>query len=518
MRRVLVVIAGMMLLLPASALASGDSSIFYYPWWGTKKEDGKFFHWSQYGHAPPTDLATTFYPARGPYSSSDWDVVRAQMDDIKQAGVDEVIISWWGWGSPEDDRLPLVMHAAEKRGLSVAVQIEPYEKWQRTADVLSRDLGHLQERRASAASTSIGRSTGRSTTTSWAELIAAYPAIELYAQTTDAARAAADGFDGVYTYDVFSVRGGAFAGLCARAHAAGIACAPSVGPGLQRVPVDGGRADPLAGGTGRRMTTCGARRSPREPDRVTITSYNEWHEGTQIEPAKKHPPELYDAYASYEGAYGKYGAASERAYIVRTTYWTRGVSARGGRDRPAREPRAVPSRRRLSRRPAAQLSTSGVATPTQLVVAEVDLDLTPAVRCRARRRRSGRRSRAARPASSTSRRNASRRAIPSSCAELLERVDAHVRVGADADLDPSLEQAPDRREAVAEIGLRRRADADPRAGARRSGRAPVARVRRVDDGRARPEASCLGEKLDRPEVVLGEALLDLARLLARVDV
>ena len=114
MRRVFLAIAGMMLLLPAAATAGGDSSIFYYPWWGTKVEDGKFFHWSQYGHAPPTDLATTFYPARGPYSSADSDVVRAQMDDIKQAGVSEVITSWWGSGSREDNRLPLVMHIAEK--------------------------------------------------------------------------------------------------------------------------------------------------------------------------------------------------------------------------------------------------------------------------------------------------------------------------------------------------------------------------------------------------------------------
>ena len=43
-------------------------------------------------------------------------------------------------------------------------------------------------------------------------------------------------------------------------------------------------------------------------------------------------------------------------------------------------------------------------------------------------------------------------------------------------------------------------------------------VRRVHDGRARPEAAARVEQLDRPHTVLGEALLDLARLLVGVDV
>jgi Glycosyl hydrolase family 99 len=52
-------------------------------------------------------------------------------------------------------------------------------------------------------------------------------------------------------------------------------------------------------------------------DFVTITSYNEWGEGTQIEPAGHG-----GRYESYDGAYGLRGRAAQRAYIRRTAYWT----------------------------------------------------------------------------------------------------------------------------------------------------------------------------------------------------
>ena len=56
-------------------------------------------------------------------------------------------------------------------------------------------------------------------------------------------------------------------------------------------------------------------------------------------------------------------------------------------------------------------------------------------------------------------------------AELLERVDPHVRVRADDRADAALGSALDREEAVAEVRLRRRADADAARPHRRAGRA-----------------------------------------------
>jgi glycoprotein endo-alpha-1,2-mannosidase len=318
--RLVVAIAVVLALTPAAASGAGETSIFYYPWWGTPQHDGKYLHWDKGGHLPPDDLASTFYPSRGAYSSRSWKILSQHMTDIARAGIDEVVSSWWGLGSPEAARLPILMRAAWKHHVDVAVHIEPYEKWERTPAVIEADLEYLR-----------GLGVGRVYVyrpfdpligdEQWEGLTADFPSIEFLAQTNDPARAAAAGFDGVYTYDVLNVKGGTFAGLCSRARAAGIACAPSVGPGYSatRATSDHRVRSRRAGATYDSMWRAAI---AARPDRVTITSYNEWHEGTQIEPARRQPESLYGAYASYEGAYGKTGKAAERAYLVRTKYWT----------------------------------------------------------------------------------------------------------------------------------------------------------------------------------------------------
>src|SRR5205085_3676455 len=88
----------------------------------------------------------------------------------------------------------------------------------------------------------------------------------------------------LYTYDVARYGPAAFGPLCARAHRARLLCAPSVGPGYDalRATGDGLARSRRDGATYDAMWQAAI---DAGADRVTITSYNEWHEGTQIEPA-----------------------------------------------------------------------------------------------------------------------------------------------------------------------------------------------------------------------------------------
>jgi glycoprotein endo-alpha-1,2-mannosidase len=285
-------------------------AIFYYPWYSTPAVDGAWEHWDQNGHSPPTDVYSRYYPALGPYSSDDPAVVDLQMAEISTAGVDEIVVSWWGRGSDEDRRLPLVLAAAQRHHLRVAIHLEPYGG--RSPVTVAGDLAYI-------ASLGIRDvyvyHPGDLAASDWAALHAGQPELRLLAGTERVGFAAAGRFDGFYTYDFVTYRGDKFLRLCLQAHALHLLCAPSVGPGY-----DGRRAGESPAGRPRRngLTYDGlwAAALAASPDVVTITSFNEWGEGTQIEPARSR-----SGYAGYNGAWGMRGAPAQTAYLWRTAYW-----------------------------------------------------------------------------------------------------------------------------------------------------------------------------------------------------
>jgi glycoprotein endo-alpha-1,2-mannosidase len=315
------VVAGVVLAFPAAAgptLASqarGEVAIFYYAWYSNPARDGHWAHW--YAHRNERHvLSTPFYPRRGLYSSSSPRILDEHMREIRAAGVTTVVVSWWGHGSREAERLPLVTEVARRHGLRVAIHLEPYEG--RTP---ARAVADMETLRAHGYTDFYVYEAARDAAGEWAEALTALRGVRVFGHTTFAGRAKASGFHGLYTYDVLTWRGSMFARLCKQARRLGLLCAPSVGPGFDARLVSDQTAvrDRDRGRTYDGMWRSAIRAGA---DLVTITSYNEWQEGTQIEPAR---PQV--GRPAYGGAWVRRGAHAQRAYLDATARWAAGYRA-----------------------------------------------------------------------------------------------------------------------------------------------------------------------------------------------
>jgi len=233
------------------------------------------------------------------------------MQEIEAAGIGEVVVSWWGRGSLVDRRLPAVVASAQAHSLEIAAHLEPYAG--RSIAGTAIDIDYL--RTLGIRDFFVYHATDFPAA-EWQPLTSSFEDVRLFVQTPRAGYAKQGGFDGVYTYDTLTYRPRMFARMCKAAHKLGLLCSPSVGPGYNalRATGDSRVLDRRGGKTYDSIWTAALRAGT---DVATITSYNEWNEGTQIEPACPR-----QGYESYDGAWGERGKAAERAYLNRTRLWT----------------------------------------------------------------------------------------------------------------------------------------------------------------------------------------------------
>jgi glycoprotein endo-alpha-1,2-mannosidase len=304
---------------PVPAFAGGVIvSAFYYPWFGTSPEDGDYAHWAQNGHAPPVDIASNYYPVYGPYSSSNAAVIAAQFTELQRAGINELAVSWWGRGSPEDQRLQEIVTESDQTGVAVAAHIEPYAG--RTVASITADAIYL--RSLGVRTVYVYQAFAGLDPADWAPANDALHAqgLTTFAQTGLIGQAATAHFSGIYTYDTVTYGARVLSRLCSEAHAKGLLCAPSVGPGYDaRRAVGDPHVKPR--NHGQTYDAMWHAALSAGADRITITSFNEWQEGTQIEPAAAALRLGAYRYFSYDGAWGLHGVAAENSYLDRTAYW-----------------------------------------------------------------------------------------------------------------------------------------------------------------------------------------------------
>ena len=238
-----------------------------------------------------------------------------------------IVYSWWGRDSYEDRIAAGVLAAADRHGIKVAWHLEPYGG--RTAASTVADVNYIIGRYGSQPRLlprpGVRQPAGvlRVREPADRRLVGARAGALhriVLAQTTDTSKVA--NFGGMYTYDAIAGNTApGWANASAYCRANGLVWAPSIGPGyLDDRAVPGNTTPTLGRENGATYDRQWTNALNSTPSWVSITSFNEWHEGSTIEPASANPP-AGNGYQTYAGAYGTSGAASETAYLDRTRYW-----------------------------------------------------------------------------------------------------------------------------------------------------------------------------------------------------
>lgn len=300
-------------------------AVFYYSWYRSQPFDGAWIHWNEPFFNPPQDISSDYFPLLGAYSSLDPEVVARHFTWLRGAGVDIVLPTWWGRGSREDQAVPLLLDQAEAAGLKIGFHIEPYSG--RTAATLVDDVRYLYEQygdhpaffRTQSASRWSPDDRAKGLFFVWATGVpdtdkAPVPAEYWQAAVDEIHNLASGGIVIANTVSTDWIDGGHFDGLYDYAtlqleEAGGFSWARGLPPDAWYVP------SVLPGFSARRIGYSEDTYVPREngatydhyweaalgvgvaPAMITITSFNEWHEGSQIEPASPDAGAEYTNYA-----------------------------------------------------------------------------------------------------------------------------------------------------------------------------------------------------------------------------
>jgi len=100
----------------------------YYPWYGTPHgASRKWFHWE--GVSEDSIANSAHYPLLGIYDSQDERLIEAHILLAKYSGIDGFVVSWWGINSFEGRSLEKLIKVAEKHDFKVTIYYESYRPW-----------------------------------------------------------------------------------------------------------------------------------------------------------------------------------------------------------------------------------------------------------------------------------------------------------------------------------------------------------------------------------------------------
>jgi len=283
---------------------------FYYTWYGRPERHGRWFHWSDVRPDDHWIGSSRHYPLKGAYDSHDREIIAWHIDLARKAGIDGFICTWWARGDIHDKALPLVLDAAAKRNFSATIYWEtvPGQGEARVRRAVSDLLYVLRSYGDHPAFLKLdgkpvvfvyGRVMGQVGLGEWPTIITrvrqAYG--KDFILVADGYREGfARLFDGIHTYNICGwVRGKSpeelaalsrkrFRDAVALARRRGKISCITVIPGYDdtKIRKPGINAERHGGRTYRVLWE---QAIAADPDWVLITSWNEWHEGSEIEPS-----------------------------------------------------------------------------------------------------------------------------------------------------------------------------------------------------------------------------------------
>lgn len=273
------------------------------------------------------DIGANFYPELGSYSSYDPNIIDIHFKQIKETGVDVVSISWWGIDSFEDKILNKLFNSALKYGLKVNIHFEPFYK---TENEFLTELNYLEEKysqhptfyKFENESLYFIYDSYKFSSEQWINIFNKSNHINfigLIRDLQDTTAIIQNGFKGCYSY--FVAKNFTEASnpenwelLNNWTNKNDKLFIPSVGPGYVDTRVrPWNDVNTKERNNGKYYDEMFAYCINSKVENIAITSFNEWHEGTQIEPAIPFKIEgfIYDDYQPLNPDY----------YLKRTKFW-----------------------------------------------------------------------------------------------------------------------------------------------------------------------------------------------------
>lgn len=292
---------------------------FYYPWYETPSLSGIWSHWNNENNEPYhncdsfiapgiRDIAAADYPLMDVYDSSNEIVVENQIDLAKKAGIDCFVISWWGSGDFTENASKVIRHACEQKNFNFSFYLESSTN----VDQAGNDTAFLLNEYGS--SSSFYRIDGRPVIFVYSR-VRDYLSLQGWNSTMSALRGNGydpyiimdfgkggyednlenfiDNFsgciDGIHIYmpenltDLTKLKS-IYDNAAELAHSNNLSFIATVFPGFDNTAISSsGIKIPRNNGTCYTCIWQIAKAS--SPDGYVITSFNEWREGTEIEPS-----------------------------------------------------------------------------------------------------------------------------------------------------------------------------------------------------------------------------------------